>query len=225
VLGVTPWVDPTQWTHRDWAELRDWLAALGTVAAVLVALYVGVWRSWRQRPSLSLIFDDSIGLTDLTEITTQGGTLAGYVRFRVQAKKGKRAAEDVEVLVLSVKEATLGQTWKMIGAVENWPLVWSNVFPPTTKVNLAPGVARHVDLLHIYKDGREGALPLILDIYPMPTDDRHVLPPSAWLIRLALTARNADASIWETYVEFGGKWGSSFRAQLTVTPPTRIKNP
>lgn len=63
---------------------------------------------------------------------------------------------------------------------------------------------------------------MTLDVLPTPVTPLHVLSPSRWLIRLAITAKNTDASTWETHVEFDGSWGSNIWVHLSVTPPKRV---
>jgi hypothetical protein len=43
---------------------------------------------------------------------------------------------------------------------------------------------------------------LVLGVVPMPNSNRHLLPPSGWRLRLAVTMANSDATYWNADVSF-----------------------
>jgi hypothetical protein len=84
-----------------------WLTAIGTLGAVLVALYIGVIRERLQEPSLSLSFV-KLDPPDALEVPENKGTdkttLIVYIHLLVANKKARRVAQDVEVIVTNVIE-------------------------------------------------------------------------------------------------------------------------
>jgi hypothetical protein len=198
--------------------VREWLIAAGTIGAVVVALYVGVIRERLRRPSLSLHFDgpdeeDAVIVQSLSQMATMAGRTpidTAYLRLRVRNKEGRNTAEDVEVLVERVRELAprIGNPPAPPPTLGNWPLPWSLSSPTTTRLSIPPGVERHVDLAHVYRDAAatRGATPLIHDIRPEPTMGRHHLHFGKTEIRLIVSARNADSRGYEVVVAFDGRW-------------------
>jgi hypothetical protein len=198
--------------------VREWLIAVGTIGAVVVALYVGVIRPRLRRPSLSLGFDgvdeeDAVIVQSAAPVKTwQQPTIdTAYLRLRVCNRESRDTAEDVEVLVERVRELAprVGNQPSPSPALGNWPLPWSLSDPTTTRLNIPPGVERHVDLAHVYRDepATRGAGPLILDIRPEPVMERHHLDFGKTEIRLVISARNADSRRYVVVVAFDGRWG------------------
>lgn len=199
--------------------VREWLIAAGTIGAVVVALYVGVIRERLRRPSLSLHFagpdeEDAVIVQSMSPMVTMPGSVpveTAYLRLRARNKEGRDTAEDVEVLVERVRELEprVGNPPAASPALGNWPLPWSLSDPTTTRLNIPPGVERHVDLAHVYRDAAatRGATPLILDIRPEPVMGRHHLHFGKTEIRLVVSARNADSRRYIVVVAFDGRWG------------------
>jgi hypothetical protein len=97
-----------------WPAIREWLIALGTVGATVVALYVGVLRDRFRRPSLDVSFDpaDSRDLQVVgmrIDSHPKGGTRAAYARLKVTNRTGRNTAEEVQVLVERVRLPKLGR--------------------------------------------------------------------------------------------------------------------
>lgn len=199
----------------------DVLRAAGPFVAAVVALYIALRserRERRRQPDLRLLFDPA---TDDVEAGGGEGTdEKHWVRLRVANRWGKRTAEDVEVLIVDVRPR-LGQslsgfrlTWATL--VEDdyrWPSV-----PWPARQSIAPGTARHVDLLYMARgSGRESGDPvegeapahIALQAQPERLDQRHVLPGGKWDLLVALTARDADAMYYSVIIDFDGQWSSS----------------
>jgi hypothetical protein len=88
-------------------SIRDWAIAVGTVGATMVALYIGVWRERWRRPKLSLEYHGPTGgdAVVVRDVHFWGAlTDVAYVRLRVVASKRRTAADNVEVMVLGVRE-------------------------------------------------------------------------------------------------------------------------
>jgi hypothetical protein len=93
------------------------LTALGTLGAVIVTLYISVWRGYLKRPKLALIFDGDPASSDIqildtaAEWTDDGKSVVrldppqqAWVRLKVTSEKGRNAAEDTEVMIVGARE-------------------------------------------------------------------------------------------------------------------------
>lgn len=157
--------------------LREWLIAAGTLSAAGVAVYVGVVREWRRRPKLSL---DYTGTTGGDAVVVDANRHlsppeVAYVRLRVVANAGRRAAEGVEVMVVSARETAPRKGYPPRSppgfSIEGQLLACSNSPPMTTSQTVPPGSHRLVDLLRVEKvDAAEGAASLTR----CPATDRKV---------------------------------------------------
>jgi hypothetical protein len=140
------------------AEVHSWLdyvsalstalAAVGTLAAVVLALYLNVWRERRLRPVLSLEeYEDTwfgIGF-DSGKPTEKS---AWGVPLIVRNAPGGKTAYSVQVLLtFSVRAGTDGSGWTDF--VTDQPLVWKFSDLPSegdgvATVDIPPGVRRKV---------------------------------------------------------------------------------
>src|SRR5205823_654474 len=107
-----------------WDQVREWLTAVGTAGAVIVALGIAWWsdrKTRSRRPLLFLGFDTPKGVvnelvtyqSELTMVGVDGQTYtrtadmgrgpAAFLRFVVRNARGREAAEDVEVLLARIE--------------------------------------------------------------------------------------------------------------------------
>jgi hypothetical protein len=203
-------VDPT---------LEERLQAWGTVIAVVVALGLGVWpawRSWRRRPRLRLSSDADEDLALEIGVTDPRGTetVGHWYRVRVE-NGGQSSADDVEVLLMGMRGNGLPPR-RPGGA----PFGWTNLIDPggraTTRVTIAPRVARHVDLLNLVRparaigrpDGTVGAT-VTLMVEPEPVDRSNVLHAGGYEVLLVVSARDTEAQHYIAESKFDGLWWSA----------------
>jgi hypothetical protein len=187
--------------------------AAGTFLAILVALYVGAGRAWMRRPRLSLEFDPE-DHTDARVVGMSNGRLGAFARLRVE-NQGKTTAEDVELLVWN----TTGPDGSA-GRVADMALFVSRSRPFTTRVNVAPGAARHIDFVHHV----EGSELMVIDVLPAPADKGHKLPPGQYRAEIVLTARNAQASRYQVPFEWDGGFAPGWdRENVRVGPIRKLK--
>jgi hypothetical protein len=198
--AIVPAMTPDEATA---SAVSDWLTAVGTVGATLAAVYVGVIRDRLRRPTLSLSFEpgtsDAILIRafrvteDSPEVLDYDEIDVAYLRLRVRNRAGRLAAEDVEVIVTGAREiGTQHQTLRIDGQ----PLAFSNSHPTATRMTVAPGGERHVDLVHVtvgtIVDALERRVPL--NVHPGPADyQQRSVGPGVLELELTVTARNADA--------------------------------
>jgi hypothetical protein len=180
----------------------DWLTAIGTVLAVVVALGLQGWITWREhrrRPKVSLSFDRFAYAWEGHDPQIR------YLRLAVTNADGKHAADDVEVLVLKIDGGPVGS-----GIVDRWfansALRWPNLRKhDLPRVTVPPGASRYVDLgawapSPVAQDHRF-LFELALDMKPL--SEAHILEPGTYDIELAVGPRNADSTRWNVHLSFG----------------------
>jgi hypothetical protein len=191
-------------------DVLGWVTALATVAAVLVALLLGLGLAdWLRRPKLRLESSPDNPSDRVTTATTRGGP-AAYLRARV-VNHGRTAAKNVSVAVLAA-ETPVGTSvlWRRPKPeLDGRALAWSNL-EHTAAVNIAPGVERYVDVISIVRDlGRwpQGEIPTRVEIKdPPPANQAEWLAPGTWRLRLEVSAENVSAVEWDVAVHFPGVW-------------------
>jgi hypothetical protein len=146
-----------------WAAV---VAALGTLAAVLIALYRDTWRAARRRPRLTVSFASENPERYIHIYRDDQGYLPGF-RLNVANAKGRDTAHDVEVLVsfwsLRHPPPELGQASEWDQRLENRPLVWANEYETgelITRVAIPPGVSRQLEFVRF---GRPRDLQRVID--------------------------------------------------------------
>lgn len=199
------------------------LAAVGTLLAVIVALYLNLWREAKKRPILSLCFDDpnlagGAGFQGNPEGAASMKAVAHQpVRIRISNRRGRRTAQDVEVLLTA---SWVGDDQNdPYSFLESTPLVWSphhRLEGRDTQLSIPPGVGRTIDLLTYglppaifalagVPDGPidPGAFAL-LHIWPFKFNSQNLLLDHLeYRFRFVITARDLDARIYETTLSLG----------------------
>jgi len=214
----------------------DWLTAIGTVGAVVVALYIGVIRERRRQPSLSLTFEQ-LDPPDALEVPENRGTekttLIVYIHLLVSNRKGRHAAQDVEVIVTNVREMSARDGQSAVRGritLGDQSLRWSNSSQEAkrTYTSIPAGVTRRVDFVRVENGlDEQGRLPLVLDVWPQPVNQRTHLRSASLAIELAVTASNADARRYTVVVHFDGHFDAGYAQHagriwdhLRVVPPS-----
>jgi hypothetical protein len=180
-----------------WATVA---VAVGTIGAVLYALFRDLFVTPRRRPKLELRFDR--GGNDQVLMGTTAGSEAAHVRLRVANGPRKDTADDVVVMVTELRRFSAVSTTPI-----GLPLTWSGANPPLTVASVHPGSERHVDLLHVDRPAHESEhVPAQLDLSPKPAGGQDVLDPGTCEISVEVRARNADAIRYVVPVSWDGKW-------------------
>jgi hypothetical protein len=138
-FGAQSWLDYV-------TAISKALAAVGTLAAVIIALYLNIWRDRRLRPKLSLEeYEDTwFGVGFNPGRATRDS--AWGIPLLVRNARGRKTAHDVQVLAtFSVR---LGEDQSWTDFVIDQPLVWKfGVLPSgqgTPSVDIPPGVTRKI---------------------------------------------------------------------------------
>jgi hypothetical protein len=139
------------------AAVATMVAAIGTVAAVVVALYLNLWRESRRRPELELSIDEESAAISIWALSWEESEFdPGYppgqpevLYLRVSNQSGRTTAQDVEVLLTEriVSDKPGGFTGI---SFENRSLAWGYLTTedgrPVTSVSIPAGVMRKVEV-------------------------------------------------------------------------------
>lgn len=206
-------------------EVLQVVAPFSAAAAALFIALRTESRERRRQPRLQLLFDPESD--DFEVAVGPEGSRSHWVRLRVANQRGRRTAEDVEIIVVDVRP-------RRHGSLNGFTLLWSNLpeslpstpLPLASRQTIPPGVARHVDLLRAppprlgFVTGEPDLL--WLQAQPVREDDRHAVLGGTTHVRLAVAARDADASYYDVTIEFDGKWVSDnemkHRLKVSVEP-------
>jgi hypothetical protein len=226
-------VDPIVPTFRVLTETStvEWVTAIGTVAAAVVALFLAVFGDWFYRliwrPILDIRIEEQPPDCSYIPTNFKTASQAGccYLRIRVY-NIGKVTAESVEVFAESLERKEDG-TFKPVRDFLPLNLVWSHFFPPVVYFpKIPPGgeVFKHCDLGHIIDPVVRSRLPaedgedhpslkayssktlMSLSLISRPNSGSHLIPPGVYRLRLGAVAANADLK-WKTVeINLTGKW-------------------
>lgn len=223
------------------------IAAIGTVAAVLVALYLPLVRERRREPRLSLSLGRQAHGVELRQgVTGQVNRL----RLKIMSEPGRKTAHNVEVL-LSAAWPMPSMPDKEFLVVDHEPLKWFGggaSVAPATRISLAPGVSREVSViwigrpLDLYKTmgmggptEEEVALADsgasddrwiteafgVFDVQPGPDYGSLFLEPHlAYKLRLDVTAQDIETVSYEVKLYVQPRWGRTAQSDAEDPPPT-----
>lgn len=191
-------------------------SAVGTLSAVLVALYVQVFREWRRRPKLGLApfsAADSDGV-----ILRLKDEISAWIRLQVHNEPGRRTAEDVEVIVVSIARDDNGERPPPdeppvdLGLLAGRTLKWAD--DASSRSTIPPGMYRRIDIAHasstaddVVASGLDEPSEFWLTIHPPPQQStRDRLPPGTYRLVLAITARDTPTTFETIRIAFTGRW-------------------
>lgn len=223
-------LDPWDWTPHT----LDVLIALGTTGAVFVALAIALgrgFREWRHRPELVLLHDPDTDVRIELAEPMPGSTLPiPYMRLGVYNRRGRRAAEDVEVIVEEVRaiepRKLLGSdTWCGNGwTVRNFgPLAWTHVKPPALRIG--PGVMRTVDLGRVLASNAYASGRFILGLQSEPRSEVHLLLPGVFELTLVAAGSNTDARHYRLTLLFDPWEGRELHESLKIVEGPNVIDP
>lgn len=160
--------------------------------------------------------------------------------FKIVAARGKKSAEEVEVLATAKwRGDRAGAEWHI--QFDNRPLPWyssDDAEGDLARMHMAPGVTRRVEFLKV---GSPETLYQWL-AWPGPEEDPGAFQPQVvafaappkppnpgsnqlvqeyltWKIRLDLTARDVDTKVYEMELKVTVKWGKNFGEEGESPPP------
>ena len=204
------------------ASLADWISAIGqaagavgTVAAVVLALFLPGWQRAKIRPIVTLEFDRT---SEDIAVHDSPPWASVWIRLRATNRPGRETARKVRVIVSKVEPEEASVLPENTLALRE--LSWSEV--RTGELDLPAGMQRRIDVAHV--DKKRAAkrnlvspwpdLGMGLAGWPQRYDDgRDYLGEGAFRIKLTVAGENLDASEWEIRISFK-KVGLSNKSSL-----------
>jgi hypothetical protein len=195
----------------------EWLTALGTLGAVVVALVLALWGEkigrLVVRPKLSLKTHVGRPDSDRTRRQTNTGTSAGTAYFfRLAIRNlGNTTANDVQVFLDRVERIVNGEPQKITECTP-MNLLWANRGSATLPRLLPQMPPIYCDLVHIEEPmpglnspEKPGAL-LFLDVEFPSNTGGHVLGAGTYFFRIILAGANCRPRRYKLEVVFPGNW-------------------
>lgn len=116
------------------------VGAAATAVGVLVALFRPGWQRWWRAPLLSVGYEAKQGDPHWDHVAI--ADKAFFLRIRVRNARGCVAAKDVEVIVTAFRSDEIGLDERSL----EWSAKRARKRDPVTKLDIAPGLRRHVDV-------------------------------------------------------------------------------
>lgn len=130
----------------NWNLIFNGLTALGTVSAVLVALYLELIKNWLKRPILNVTFKNKPRWKVETVVLNNVPLPAIWFRIKVE-NKGKTLAEGVKGKLIEIYHPD-GKTRRE--DIDPMELHWTGIKSPT--IDLIPEEFEYLDIFHVYKE-------------------------------------------------------------------------
>ncbi len=197
-----------------WWAKPEWWSAIGTVSAVIVALFGETIWAWFRRPKLDLSISVQRPDCVRTKLTDNAGRIvADCYYFRVLvSNRGKRRAEDVELYAERLQQEENGK-FNTVVAFPPMDLRWSHVGKPLQ--GISPGLHKHCDLGYIplpneLKEVVEIALystaRFCFELEVKPNQGGWSIGAGTYRLHLAVAAANAEVQRRVLEIKFGGQW-------------------
>ncbi len=190
------------------SSLAQWLSAVGTISAVVYALFKDAILAWIRKPRLEVTCTKEEPFTSKTPIIVPGnkGVWTGeayYVRARVE-NTGKTRAEKVQVYAAKLAVAGADRTFTDVPGFIPLNVKWSN--SPHGSVSpildgISPKMAAFCDLVALtdlanpYQARPQHATPNVtiaqLQLEVDPLSGSNLLAPGTYRVTLRIAAANA----------------------------------
>ena len=210
-----------------WSVLKEknyvWraLAAIGTISAVIVALFYPSLHEWYQRPVLKVHSPKYSNEYIRWGQRVGGGEFFCYIDIEVQ-NKGKTVAHNCQPFLTAVAEKKQNQwqmepNWVPIGL--KWILGQSYIGPyprATEEKNLVPN-RPYIFSLGSVKGGRANIVELAY--YLSPTGQRDKFPPGEYCFEITIFAANAKMIKKYFYINWKGGFSpdvNEFKKHLII---------
>ena len=191
------------------SSLAQWLSAVGTISAVIVALFKDAILASSRKPRLEVTSTKEEPFTSKTPIIVQGpkGVWTGdayYVRARVE-NSGKSRAEKVQVYAANLAVACADQTYADVPGFIPLNVKWSNSPHGSGSPildGISPKMAAFCDLVMLtdptnpYQVRPQHAKPNLtiaqLQLEVDPLSGSNLLAPGTYRLTLRIAAANAS---------------------------------
>jgi hypothetical protein len=222
--------EPTEWQFW-WTWAAHAGTAIGTIAAVVVALFGGWLKARLAAPKLEIDLKDRKGMYVPTLLKPEGAdgptidTFSRWYHVRVENKRRWSPATDVRLLLLRLEQRdAAGQyqtTW--VGEI---PLQWSN--PQITPLAPTVGPAYDCDLCSVLRQpSRQHTLSLhpIIQPFNLPT---HWQTPIQVALTLQARSLDTDSHLFRVEIAWDGQWADDadqMAKHLVVRPAPDLTLP
>ena len=222
-------------------EFFNWLLktliALGTVGAVVFALFQEEWRRRKYHPTLVVSaitkLPDCVKIPYVWERWERIGsgmqvvrteTTSYYLRVLVK-NSGNETARNVEVYAKELNREFKDGRLERVDDFPPMNLIWSNSSPGRADILpfLPPNSSRHCDVGHILdpKDRklfqfeyrpdlklRDDEVSLTFDLVQKPLHLGHIVRPGRYRLSIEVAAENFAAIIQQVEINFDGEWNA-----------------
>jgi hypothetical protein len=209
-------VDPPTWGHAA----AEWLAAIGTVAVALIAIFQEWFKRRVFRPRLTL--NARVGRPAAEKFIWEmsgGRPNVDVYFFRLEiTNKGNAPARELQLYVASAERLKQDGTYQVVDRFSPMNLLWTHTDNPTLPM-LLPGMPpRFCDLGHIADPGRSektgerlpgvaaGDGVLALDLEVKANSLSYLLEPGTYRLALKLAASNHPPTDYTLEIKFPGRW-------------------
>jgi hypothetical protein len=186
----------------------DWISAIGTFFAVVVALLISYWDRRQGRASLRISVRPAPPDWSSTAVQSEpeeGGMECFFVVRLTVANRGPAAARMVEAVVHEL-ERLEGGAWVRRGGFLPGSLRWTHGVEPHLAL-LMPKTEKHVDLGEIRRNGVTGNnAGLTFTIVPQPTLVYNSAGPGEYRFRVTVAAENAHPTTARFELRLTGEW-------------------
>ncbi|MGL3709428.1 hypothetical protein ACSYAY_00990 [Leptospirillum ferriphilum] len=213
----------------DWVTesgFTDWLIAVGTNGAVIVAIFLTMfwepYKKWQTRPILKIGINfeppDCQSIPLVTSMPIQSrGPIPNY-QFRIYVKNiGKEPASNLEAIIIKVFKSSGDKKWDLLPQFIATDLLWTHIRVPFLPF-LLPGLTKNIDLGHVVKpefrlyigEGRPNADPqktiFSFDIQIRPNNDYQKILPGVYKFLIVVGAENCESVEKIFYLRLTGEW-------------------
>lgn len=189
------------------------VGSAATAVGVLIALFGGAWARWWRDPLLRLEHEPHVSDPHWDIVCVADESL--FVRARVRNARGCVAAKDAEVIVTEFRAGQLGLT----GRTLEWSGRRARSEPPVTRIDIPPGLTRHVDLVQVTP--KDDAFDARLCVHPRPWGEAETIQGTNEVkLRVVLAAANADPVAYEMWVRHRGGLDAELSRQPKLVDAT-----
>ncbi|MGD0590740.1 MAG: hypothetical protein ABSA44_08080 [Bacteroidota bacterium] len=209
-------------------SITDWLQAIGTIGAVIVALFFFFWeriREWWNKPHLgiSLQFNPPDCHRIITVAQRDDGRIVNpdAFWFRLTASnKGRNSAKDLEAIISNMERKN-NNTWETYSPFLPSNLKWTHISTQYLPM-LLPKTEKKLDLGHImdpnfrraFLSERNPALTNIpnaqalfhFEVATQPSNGYNNIPPGEYRFELIVGAANCSPISTIISLSFSGNW-------------------
>jgi hypothetical protein len=152
-------------TIEAWGSV---VSAAGTIGAVIVALWLQVWRTSRRRPQLSMRFDD--GGDDVVTVQLDDWC-ERWLRVRVVNRAGREPARNATVTLVGITRRDADGDWSTLhpNPIPLRTLKWSDLM--TSVIEIPSGLWHRVDIAFVRYRPDHPTEPPRISMVPWPTND------------------------------------------------------